>query len=930
MDCRVGTIAGQIIGGTVENCYAVGVNINTQVGTQNGVAGGLVGANYAGKVYHSYTSDVTIAAGRVGGVVGDYRGDIGENDRPGTVLNCWTDAAQVTSKQTGATYYILACNANASAALASGEAVWNLNLESSDGVWKQTLGTDALPNFTGETVYQVKKCDGTTDAYSNTNAQLGHVYENGKCTVCGAYQPTPLVDGVYQIGNLGQLMWFAQNVKTAHKAILTADITIDNSVVWTPIALEDGTANSSSFDGQGHTITFANTNAGSTFGLFSRYNYSVIENLYLAGSITCNTTDNVGVLVNSAYRTTIRNVISTCDITNSATSGGTGGLAGQFGGQNSGELYSLIENCAVYANVQGGGSAGGFIGNIWGGNQYCTVRNCAYVGNVAGSVNSGAIAGANGNNSSTTSTLSNVYFCETNGSGWIGSAGSSTPSLTDVEAKTAEAFASGEVAYLLGEAWGQDIGTDAYPVLGGQKIYSYLKCDTVTALYTNNSELSGTTATHNFANGFCIACDGYQPAALNKDGIYEISNAGQLYWFAQQIAETNNAIDAILIANIVVNEGTINAESINARVWTPIGLYSADYSTNYIGTFNGNGKTVSGLYFNDSNTNFVGLFGYVGDAGKVSNVGVINSYLCGGERVGGVAGFNRGSVTNCYNTGAVSGDNSIGGVVGENCGTVSGCYNTGAVSSEKDAGGVVGFNFGKMDNCYNTGAVSGDSSIGGVAGGNGNGGTITNCYNTGTVSGRILVGGVTGSNNNGATVSNCYTTGTVNGTSLYNVGGVAGSNNGTVSNCYYLNTTFDGGINRKDVTGSAEAKTAAQFASGEVAYLLQGEQETHVWGQNIGTEDYPVFGGRKVRFDQETNTYYNDAAILGDLDMDGDVDAYDLTILARHVAGIETLTDATALKNADVDGDGDVDAYDLTMHARFVAGIITEWERVTS
>ena len=63
--------------------------------------------------------------------------------------------------------------------------------------------------------------------------------------------------------------------------------------------------------------------------------------------------------------------------------------------------------------------------------------------------------------------------------------------------------------------------------------------------------------------------------------------------------------------------------------------------------------------------------------------------------------------------------------------------------------------------------------------------------------------------------------------------------------------------------------------------------------------------------------------IRGDLDRDGDVDAYDLTLLARHVGGIEILSDLT---NADVDGNGEVDAYDLTLHARYVGGIITDWE----
>ena len=70
----------------------------------------------------------------------------------------------------------------------------------------------------------------------------------------------------------------------------------------------------------------------------------------------------------------------------------------------------------------------------------------------------------------------------------------------------------------------------------------------------------------------------------------------------------------------------------------------------------------------------------------------------------------------------------------------------------------------------------------------------------------------------------------------------------------------------------------------------------------------------------------NQVTMKGDLDLDGNVDAEDLTLLARHVAGIELLADTTALANADVNGDGSIDANDLTVHARFVAGIITDWE----
>ena len=64
-----------------------------------------------------------------------------------------------------------------------------------------------------------------------------------------------------------------------------------------------------------------------------------------------------------------------------------------------------------------------------------------------------------------------------------------------------------------------------------------------------------------------------------------------------------------------------------------------------------------------------------------------------------------------------------------------------------------------------------------------------------------------------------------------------------------------------------------------------------------------------------------DVLFVGDTDGDGEISASDLTKLARHVGGIETITDAALLANADIDGDGEVGAADLTKLARFVGGI---------
>ena len=67
-------------------------------------------------------------------------------------------------------------------------------------------------------------------------------------------------------------------------------------------------------------------------------------------------------------------------------------------------------------------------------------------------------------------------------------------------------------------------------------------------------------------------------------------------------------------------------------------------------------------------------------------------------------------------------------------------------------------------------------------------------------------------------------------------------------------------------------------------------------------------------------------SVPGDLNLDGKVDSDDLTMLARHVGGIEAVEDK-ALANADVNGDGKVNSDDLTKHARYVGGIITDWNQ---
>ena len=321
----------------------------------------------------------------------------------------------------------------------------------------------------------------------------------------------------------------------------------------------------------------------------------------------------------------------------------------------------------------------------------------------------------------------------------------------------------------------------------------------------------------------------------------------------------NLSANAILTANIIVNTGVLDANKnlvskSDLTEWKPIGARWSSYT----GTFDGQGYTISGLYFNNPTSSYVGLFGSIGANGKISNVGVLDSYFQFSELGGGVCGVNYGTVRDCKNTGSVRGLAAIGGVCGlnEKGGIIENSFNEGTVSGTGDnvqqVGGVCGYNNGTIKSCYNTASVSGQNSVGGVCGFNSRG-IITNCFNEGTVSGQTFVGGVCG-NGCGVTTTNCFNGGIVSGQS--HVSGVCGYDynyDGTLTNCYYLSDTAKGGINGKDVSGKAEGKSIEQFKSGEVAYLLNGSTSEGelAWYQKLGTDAYPVLTATKG------NTVYN-------------------------------------------------------------------------
>ena len=219
--------------------------------------------------------------------------------------------------------------------------------------------------------------------------------------------------------------------------------------------------------------------------------------------------------------------------------------------------------------------------------------------------------------------------------------------------------------------------------------------------------------------------------------IYNTETGKTLEDFARE-AKTHPAISGKLMEDVVLNSdgfylneenkllyGGIQVDSGNSpKEWEPIG----DESSQYAGTFDGGGHTITGMYVNISTEDYIGLFGYIGAKGVVQNVGIENGYIEGKDFVGSICGINGGTIQNCYNTGFIKGTNNIGGMCGQNNGKITNCYNTRAITGTDNIGGVCGRNEGTITTCYNTGTVTAaGSSVGGVCGQNYRG-TIENCY----------------------------------------------------------------------------------------------------------------------------------------------------------------------------------------------------------
>lgn len=324
----------------------------------------------------------------------------------------------------------------------------------------------------------------------------------------------------------------------------------------------------------------------------------------------------------------------------------------------------------------------------------------------------------------------------------------------------------------------------------------------------------------------------------------------------------------------------------SGKGWEPIGTSS----TNFKGTFDGNGYAIKNLYINAPEQDYVGLFGYISNS-TIQNFKLENTSITGSNYTGGIVGYATNCIVqNCKFSGLIAGVNYVGGIVGlsHNTSTVSFGNVQGVVKGVDYVGGIVGYQKGYKDwkgsdtynyivYCNNSAHINASSNVGGIVGYSesesfdyynynnhyydyefayvkecSNSGSVVatasnaggivgcstgfyadtfveSCYNCGDIIASNYAGGLVGNAYIYSTiVTKSYSIGIVSAVS--NFGGCFGCEPKTVTFCYYL----DESVTEPSCT-SGTPKSADQLRR---ATAYEQWDFTNVWTRE-GREDYP-------------------------------------------------------------------------------------------
>ncbi|MFD1635399.1 right-handed parallel beta-helix repeat-containing protein [Haloplanus ruber] len=254
----------------------------------------------------------------------------------------------------------------------------------------------------------------------------------------------------------------------------------------------------------------------------------------------------------------------------------------------------------------------------------------------------------------------------------------------------------------------------------------------------------------------------------------------------------------------------------------PIGTQASPFT----GTFDGRNHTINGLTIDRPGSDNVGLFGYT-DSAIIRDVHLRNVSISGRRQVGGLIGWNVGTVRNVSVEGQVNGTANVGVVAGQNSDLVTKASAAGRANGTEVVGGLVGLNFelqSTISESYATARVNGSEDVGGLVGVNVAHTVVERSYATGRVTGTDSVGGLVGRNVRAAEITQTYAAGAVRGTT--DVGGLVGTtgDGATVTASYW------------DTEASGQSRSAGNATGLQTSAMTGTAAETNMTGLAFGNE----------------------------------------------------------------------------------------------
>jgi hypothetical protein len=656
-------------------------------------------------------------------------------------------------------------------------------------------------------------------------------------TACAWDEPAQ-VDGVWQLGTVNDVEWFSDYIEagnTTASAVLTADIDFEGvENAHTPIGRNAERKFDGTFDGQFHRIKgmVINTTAENQ-GFFGwiRGN-AVIKNLIIDKS--CSITGGnrsaafAGTLQTKAdYKCKILNCVNEADVTS------VGGVACAFIGAGQSEYaYFEIHNCVNFGKITGASNNKAAVFNGWGnnsGNGNAQVWNC---------YNTGEISPLDGTSTFFRGSYRSVQNCFDS---------FNTVYQSGVSAISAEDIANGRLCYLLnqgetkGVSFKQTIGVDPYPmpVENGDIVYQVadLYCDGTPkggVVYSNTD--GGSQDDHNYdpATGLCARCSVPQEDWLTpeEDGFYHLSTAAQVEWFSHMVRDAKHGAMKVKLDADIDFGGVADAH-------LPIG----SSGQKFFGHFDGQGHSIKGMVLttasNLENRGYDGngFFGSVRGGGTDANGTVTNEVIIENLIIDASCSVQH---DNNFAAGLVAHINSRNDeqsvIIIRNCGNEANVTTTG-----KNAAGLVGCveatNVGlKLYNLWNKGKIVGNG-----------GESAAICAWTGqrNVNGEVDVEG-------------CWNIGEVTGVDGNGYNLIRRNSNIVPRNIVDLCTTNAGNQGKVAVIN-----TENPVSSGELCYLLNGDQTNIVYTQTLGEDAMPVYGTTSMQVYQAGTKDCSGAAVGG-------------------------------------------------------------------